>query len=167
MEIVTRQTEMVRQKPWLGRAAYRAFGFTMVELITIILILGVISVTAIPRFFERSTFDSRGFYDQVISTLRYAQKAAIAKHRFVCVNIAANNVALRYGADSACAVAGISGTLNIPPGTPSINAPNGVTVTAINFSFDSLGRPNPNTKKSIAVSGSGTITVEAETGYVH
>ena len=139
-------------------------GFTLVELITVILILGIISVVVLPRFFDRSTFDSRGFHDQLISTIRYAQKAAIAKRRFVCVAITSANVSLTYGTTSACT----GGSLPIPPGKTSISVPGGVTVTAASFGFDALGSPVPNTAQSISVGGVATpITVEAETGYVH
>lgn len=126
-----------------------------------IVIVGVLAVTVIPRFFDRMTFDSRSFYDGVIASVRYAQKAAIAKHRYVCVSITASSVSLRYGTTSAC----VDGSLPIPPGKSSLSVPNGVGVTAANFSFDSLGRPSA--AQSITVNGSGTITVEAETGYVH
>ena len=36
-------------------------GFTLTELITIIVILGIISAVAAPRFFDRNVFESRGF----------------------------------------------------------------------------------------------------------
>ncbi len=78
-------------------------GFTLTELITIIVILGIISAVAAPRFFDRNVFESRGFYDQVSSTLRYAQKAAIAQHRFVCVAITtAQTITLTQGSTDAC-----------------------------------------------------------------
>jgi len=139
-------------------------GFTLIELVMTIVIVGVLAVTVFPRFFDRLTFDSRSFSDGVIATVRYAQKAAIAKHRFVCVTITSSNVSLKYGTTSACA----DGSLQIPPGKSSLGVPGGVTVTAASFSFDSLGRPSA--PQSILINGGGvakTITVAAETGYVY
>jgi MSHA pilin protein MshC len=146
-------------------------GFTMMELITIIVILGIISAVALPRFFSRNTFDSRGFFDQVISTLRYAQKSAVAQHRLVCVAFGASSVALTIDSsiprDGVCDVA-----LTSPNGVPYVvNNTAGVTFTApaagTTFSFDAQGRAIA-PPAIITVNGYPTsITVEAETGYVH
>lgn len=162
------QIEAVKQEARQHSAAsHRVRGFTMVELITVMVILGIIATVAAPRFFDRNTFDSRGFYDQIISTLRYAQKAAIAQHRFVCASFPANNsVTLTYGATNACA----DGTLASPSGDPYPLTSNQASFTAIPlaFSFDALGKPSFATQTSIAVNGYATpILIEAETGYVH
>lgn len=131
-------------------------------------IVGVLALAAIPRFFDKNTFDSRGYYDQVISTLRFAQKIAVAQHRFVCVTFTANSITLTHGATAACGNALTSPT-GITPFT--VTAPT-ADVTLSNFAvfnFNALGRPNivqPGT--GIVVSGYATpIVVEAETGYVH
>lgn len=122
-----------------------------------IVILGIISAVAVPRFFDNSVFQSRGFADQVKATVRYAQKSAIAQHRFVCVVIAASTVTLTQGTTSACggALAGYS----------PVTAPSGVTVSSATFNFDALGRASA--AQSIAVSGNASLIVESETGYVH
>lgn len=140
----------------------RNSGFTVVELITVIVLVGILAAVAAPRFFDRGIFDSRGFHDQAIAALRYAQKSAIAQHRFVCVAITANNITLTQGATNAC-----GSPLADPSGAASysISAPSDVTIGAASFSFDSLGTPSA--AQSIAVSGAATITVERETGYVH
>ncbi len=146
----------------------RMAGFTMVELITIIVIAGILAAFAAPRFFDRNVFDSRGFYDQVISTLRYAQKAAIAQHRFVCVSFPANNrVTLTTGATPGCGT-DLTGPAGQAPYTVSSNnASFDPLAPPANFNFDALGRPTP-APPSFKVSGYATsIIVEAETGYVH
>ena len=151
----------------------RQSGFTMVELVTAVVIAGILAAMAAPHFFDSNVFTSRGFYDQAVSTLRYAQKAAIAQHRFVCVTVGANSIILTYDP----VPPGVMHTAATCPGSPLTN-PTGqspYTVTAPNdvalsggaaFNFDALGKPSA--AQSISVSGyASSIIVEAETGYVH
>ena len=143
-------------------------GFTLVELITIIIILGIISVVAIPRFFDRGTFDSRRYHDEVISTLRYAQKTAIAQHRTVCVAFTPGSVTLTI--DNKPAPDGVcNGNLTNLSGQPYyvVNAPNGVLLSGYSapLNFDRLGRAS--LPQNINVGDYPTaIQVDAETGYV-
>ncbi|HZW22007.1 type II secretion system protein, partial [Noviherbaspirillum sp.] len=64
---------------------HRRGGFTLTELIVTLVILGILAIAIVPRFLDRSTFDSRGFHDETLAILRYAQKTAIAQRRNVCV----------------------------------------------------------------------------------
>ena len=146
-------------------------GFTLVELIMVIVIVGVLAVAALPRFWDRQVFDSRGFYDETLSALRYAQKTAIAQRRNVCAAFTANTVtftiASKPGGAEAC-----NTDLASPSGTtpPFTITGTGVTFTPTptSLQFDALGRPTPNTSQTFQVSGLPLdIIIEAETGYVH
>jgi MSHA pilin protein MshC len=157
-----------------GSFAASQWGFTLAEMIAVIVIVGILSVAVLPRFFDRNTFESRGFYDQALSGLRYAQKTAIAQHRFVCVTFSPGSITLTYDPVSPSATHGAAAcnsNLTSPAGqTPYvITAPNGVTLSGYaNFNFDALGRPSPNAKQTISVLGqTAAIIIEAETGYVH
>jgi MSHA pilin protein MshC len=139
----------------------RVAGFTLVELVMAMVIIGILAAVAAPRFFDNSVFQSRGFSDQVKATLRYAQKAAIAQHRFVCAAVASNSITLSLGATNTCGT-----PLALSDGSTMLNAPSGITATPANFKFDVLGRPSA--AQSITITGAtGAIIVEAETGYVH
>src|SRR3972149_21935 len=140
-------------------------GFTLVELIMAMVIIGIIGAIAAPRFFDNSVFQSRGFADQVQASLRYAQKIAIAQRRFVCAVFTIDSITLTIGATAACGTPLVS-----PTGEANyvINAPAGITFAVVpaNFSFNALGAPS--TAQTINVLGvTKSITIEAETGYVH
>lgn len=139
----------------------------MVELVVIIVIIGILATAAAPLFFDLSTFSSRGFSDQVLSTLRYAQKTAVAQHQYVCIAFTPNSVTLTTGATSACGTPLSSPTGQSPYVVSSSNA--SFAGTPAGFNFNWLGQPSfSGAPMSISVSGyTPVIVVEAETGYVH
>jgi MSHA pilin protein MshC len=160
-----------------GRRA-RAKGFTLIELVMVMVMLGVLAVFAAPRMFNRNDFEARGFHDQTLGVLRFAQKTAIAQRRAVCVVFTANSVTLTIA--NAEAIAACANPLNGPTGLATLTAPTNVTYTAapVAFRFDGLGQPlpplppllplGPPAPRNIQVVNTGrTIIVEEVTGYVH
>jgi MSHA pilin protein MshC len=157
-------------------------GFTLIELIMVIVIVGILAVVVLPRFYGVNVFNSRGFADQVQATLRYAQKEAIAQHRNVCVAMAANDITLTIAnAIPSLATSPCNTNLALPgQATNIISTPSAaITLTLApaippTFIFGALGKPwdaagvIPSAQKLIAISGAtNNIVVEAETGYVH
>ena len=149
----------------------RGRGFTMVELVVVIVIVGLMAAVIAPRFVGRDAFASRGFFDEAQSVVRYAQKTAVAWRRPVYVCVTAT--AVKAGSlNNSCA-----SSLLVHPATGAeltTTAPAGVTLSPTgNFSFDGAGRPNPNAQVTIAIASTiagdpaRQIVVEAETGYVH
>jgi MSHA pilin protein MshC len=139
-------------------------GFTLVELITIIIILGIISVVAVPRFLERGAFDNRAFSDQMRATLRSAQKLAIAQHRNVCAGVttaAPASLTIRVSKASDCDTLLAERTVTAS-GNATLVAPAGDTT----ITFDRLGSPGA-ASAVVQAAGEPQIVIEAETGYVH
>lgn len=142
-------------------------GFTLVELILVMAIAGILAAVALPRLVGPNSFDSRGFADQLASTVRYAQKLAIAQRRDVFVQLTASKASLCYASASPCTdpAPGPGGEKPYAIGTPG-----GVTISpTTTLGFDAGGRPAIAAALDIQVSGAGlyTVRVEQETGYVH
>lgn len=134
------------------------------------IIVGVIAAVAVPRFFDSNIFQSRGFADQVQAALRYAQKAAIAQRRNVCVAMAPGDITLTIastsGTASACDTGLVSPTGETPYKISSPSASITLSYSSANFGFDALGRTAA--QQTITIGGAtNPIVVEAETGYVH
>lgn len=92
--------------------------------------------------------------------LRYAQKAAVAQRRVVCVAINAGGAALTIDTDSN----GSCDSALILPFTP--RGGTGLGGCSGGFNFLPSGAASVSCSTPITVSGSSDITVDAETGYV-
>jgi MSHA pilin protein MshC len=73
-------------------------GFTTVELITVIVLMGILGAIGVSRFFDNTVFESRAYADQAKAVIRYAQKLAIAQNRAIFVRANGNSFAVCSGA---------------------------------------------------------------------
>jgi len=159
-------------------------GFTLPELIVVLLVTGILAVAAVPRLSDTGGFAARGSADFVATALRDAQKAALAMRRNVCVAVSSTGLALTYataaGNDQACSSANV--LPNPANGRAYDNAANALpggammTSTAATIVFDALGRPlsapsmllTSAVTIAIAAGGHGrSVAIEPQTGYVH
>ncbi len=141
----------------------RGGGFTLVELIVILIIIGVLAVAAIPRFMDQSVFETRGFHDETMSLLRYAQKAAIAQRRSVCVTLNATGATMMIAG-----AAPPSSTCNTALAFPSApRGGTGLSATVGSFTFLASGGTDKAANVTISFSDGSGITVDAVTGYVY
>lgn len=146
-------------------------GYTMIELIVVMVIIGIMAAVAVPKLVDRTSFDEFGYRDQLLVTLQYARKVAVASRRYVCVSLAGGITLTRIPAApetvASPACPGSDASLLVP-GTSSntLAAPTGITVTPSpgSFHFDPLGRASVDV--AVAVSNQTGITVARETGFV-
>jgi len=151
----------MRRRPFASTRA-PARGFTLLELVTVILILGILAAVSAASFNQKS-IDQTWFLEQVKSALRYAQKTAIAQRRVIYVSVSASapyQLALCYDAGCASPVSSLTSS-----GAFVLTPPSGVILTASSspFTFNGLGQPSA--AVTLGVNGR-PLTVSAETGYV-
>ncbi|MEO8006970.1 MAG: prepilin-type N-terminal cleavage/methylation domain-containing protein [Betaproteobacteria bacterium] len=147
-------------------------GFTLVELVVTLILVSILAVIAIPRLNTR-TFDAVSFYQEVLSSVRYAQKEAVAKRRVVCVTLAASSVTIKFASAEGSSTCNTD--LVSPRGVSPfvVSAASGVVLSpVVSFYFDPLGRPFdgagvPSAQRTIGITGAQSFVIEAETGYVH
>ena len=150
-------------------------GFTMIELITVIILIGILAVVAMPNLNQAQGFSATSFNDRVAASLRFAQKSAVAKRRLVCASVAADRLTLKvdasFGAGTCVnALAGPDGanpaalspaanvTLAAAPAGPLYFQPSGAVAS------DAAGTAPTN--YTLTVTGQTPITVNGATGYV-
>lgn len=69
-------------------------GFTLPELVAVLLLVGILSATAIPRLQGTLSFRDDAWRDQLVAALHYAHKSAISHRRLVCASVGAAGVTL-------------------------------------------------------------------------
>jgi MSHA pilin protein MshC len=147
----------------------------MIELLTVVTIIGVTAAYAVPSLKQMAFLKSAGYNDTVKATIDYARKIAVAQRRHVCVNVAATSVTVTIdrGLPSSHTNGTCPSTLLLPSGVNSITAPGAVTVSpTVSIDFDAEGRPVTGAPATITLTDSSagqtsTLTIESESGYVH
>lgn len=139
----------------------KAEGFTLIELVVIILVLAILAAVALPKFFNLTDYQSRAAYDEVAGAVRYAQKLAVASGCDVQVNISANSYALQQ--HSTDCTTGAFATISNHPVTTSTISGVGLASIPSSFVFDAMGRSSSAVTITVA---SESFSVIAETGYV-
>jgi len=142
----------------------RQAGYTLVELVVVLVLAGILAATLLPRFFDRQPYDEAGFYQELLSAARYAHTYALASGCNIQLRVAGGAYALQ-GSDSCTG----SADFNTPVIHPSRGdafagaAPQGVNVNDFTVYFDALGRASA--AQNVTV-GSRSFVIDAQSGHV-
>ncbi|UGQ48373.1 type II secretion system GspH family protein [Massilia endophytica] len=145
----------------------------MTELITVMVIIGVLAVVAVPRLVGNTDMSSRSFHTDVQSALRYAQKVASSHRRLVCATVGASNISLNIA--SANPALACDTSLASPDGKPYASQDVAITASGAllgTLYFQPTGRITTDPAGTIAASGSIAITgansvrIDGATGHV-
>ncbi|MEH6385602.1 MAG: prepilin-type N-terminal cleavage/methylation domain-containing protein [Colwellia sp.] len=146
-------------------------GFTLIELIIVVIILGILSVSVVPKFFSGSGFSEYGYRADVIAKLRLIQTRAMQQGSGGCyqVMITSNKLG-KVTCDPSPEFVNQeiqrATTVEVLSEDPITFSPSGKI-----FIFDSMGRPqtgNVNEAITITVSGEQSLRILIESeGYIH
>lgn len=159
-------------RPARSNAAVRfSRGYTIVEVLLVIVILAILGAVAGPRFFDNDAFDERAYYDELVSALRYAQKTAVASGCPVRIDVGVTSYALAQQAAAAGHCDAGDASFPVPVRLPtgevtSGTAPAGITTApTATVTYNALGQTNLAANQALAV-GARTLTIQADSGLV-
>jgi MSHA pilin protein MshC len=159
----------------LKKPSFLIKGFTMIELIVVIILIAIMAATVIPKFFNSTGFQEYTYQAEAITKLRAIQLRAMQDtDSTMCYTVLVTKNAM--GIPDNCDLTLADGwqgenKLTGEPGTTNIKVEtqHDVIFSPINlaFTFDSLGRPNCSTCL-ITVKGDSTLFIKIESeGYIH
>jgi len=148
----------------------------MVELVVVLVVIGILSSVGLSRFSSTNSFHERGFTDETLTAIRYAQRLATTSGCHVQVLLNSSYLQIRRWPSCKPANHSVATSLLRHPkntGGFSNSAPAGITISSLNFYFDGTGKPFdtvselPFTTTTSITIGSRTIKLEPETGFTY
>lgn len=131
-------------------------GFTLIELVTVITILGILAVFTVPRFLQTTSFETRTVQDQIVRAAQEAQQLAMHKGIGANVQLQVDNTNHRMR------ISYIDGGAQVR----DYAVPDSITLSNATISYSTLGDATP--ASTIVITGDSTRQVCIEsTGYAH
>ena len=158
------------------RSRRSARGFTLVELVAVLLLIGILAAVAVPRLSTFDGFRTQGWREQVVTGLRLAQATATGHRRLVCASFSGNNLSLSIAAVSGAT--SCSSPLSGPDGAAVFTAtapergvsvsisPPGTLFFQPNGRVSSDGAGSLVANRTLTAGDASPITVYGESGHV-
>lgn len=112
-------------------ARRRLAGFTLVELVVVMLIVAALAVFVVPRLLDLTAWQLRAFGDELVVQTRAMQRLALQQRRTVVASFTSSGVSFAYS------TGGSLGTLDCPAGTSPCLA--GSVPASVSFNASSSG----------------------------
>lgn len=144
-------------------------GFTIVELIMVLVLISITSAQFIPRFFNLTSYQQKVLFDDTLNALRYAQKLAITMRCNVKFSISSNTYTLKQPAvmsncRSQNSVHFTQAVVHPATGDSFTGNEVGITLSDTTLYFTAEGVVS--TDAVIVVGGTDFIAVVSKTGFV-
>ena len=145
-------------------------GFTLVELVMTLVLLGILSAYAVPKFAAKTDFSSHFLFDDVLNAVRFGQKLAVVTRCPVKISIHSNQFILKRPASRADCIVPQNFTLDVTnPGSGESTysgSESNISLTAIPASFYFTAGGTASADVTLNIAGK-TISVISSTGYVY
>jgi prepilin-type N-terminal cleavage/methylation domain-containing protein len=134
-------------------------GFTMIEIISVLVIIAIISAIAVIKMSSTSDYDVISQVEVVKTNLRLAQSRAMNSSRVWGINFSGSSTYSMFENGSTANV------VRIPnQGADNVTLPNGMTITTGIVSFDAWGKPYTDAAGTAAQNVTRTVTLTNKSG---
>ncbi|NRF71121.1 type II secretion system protein [Aquincola sp. S2] len=156
------------------RASSSERGFTLPELVAVLLLTGILAATAMPRLQGWLSVRDDGWRAQLVAALQRAHQSAVGHRRLVCADIGAGEVTLRIAAANpatACSAVlqgsdGTARSADARGGAAAVVSPPGPIYFQPSGRVSSDGAGASVVNRSITIAGQPAIMLVGETGHV-